>query len=112
MPRTCCAAAHGLAPARKTPAGRRGGSSGGAAAYSLVLRGTLFSRRGNPRGSTGSDPREMRGSHRGMQLQTFASLLKGYRLAAILTQEGLAERSGISARAISDLERGLYQAPH
>jgi len=47
-----------------------------------------------------------------MQLQTLASILKEYRLDAGLTQEGLAERSGISARAISDLERGLYQAPH
>ncbi len=34
-------------------------------------------------------------------------LLKRYRVAAGLTQEELAERSGVSARTISDLERGL-----
>src|SRR4051812_14366338 len=35
---------------------------------------------------------------------SFAALLKGYRLAAGLTQEGLAARAGISAHAVSDLE--------
>ena len=45
-------------------------------------------------------------------MQTFASLLRQFRLAASLTQEALAERSGISTRTVSDLERGLYQAPH
>jgi transcriptional regulator with XRE-family HTH domain len=34
-------------------------------------------------------------------------LLKRYRSAAGLTQEGLAERAGLSARGISDLERGV-----
>jgi class 3 adenylate cyclase len=29
-----------------------------------------------------------------------------------MTQEALAERAGLSARTVSDLERGLYQAPH
>ena len=38
-------------------------------------------------------------------------LLRRYRLAAGLTQEALAERAGLSARAISDLERGLRQTP-
>jgi non-specific serine/threonine protein kinase len=42
---------------------------------------------------------------------TFGTLLKRYRVAAGFTQEALAERAGISARAISDLERGLYKAP-
>jgi predicted ATPase/transcriptional regulator with XRE-family HTH domain len=37
--------------------------------------------------------------------------LKDYRLAAGLTQEALAERAGLSARAISDLERGVNRAP-
>ena len=41
----------------------------------------------------------------------FGALLKGYRVAAGLTQEELAERAGLSPRAISDLERGARQAP-
>ncbi|HEY3058766.1 MAG TPA: SIR2 family protein [Chloroflexota bacterium] len=47
-----------------------------------------------------------------MQLQSFAALLKDYRLVAGLTQEALADRAGVSARTVSDLERGLYLAPH
>ncbi len=43
---------------------------------------------------------------------SFARLLRYYRLAASLTQEELAERSRLSARAISDLERGLKAMPH
>ena len=42
----------------------------------------------------------------------FGELLRRYRLAASLTQEVLAERAGLSARAISDLERGVKQHPH
>ena len=42
---------------------------------------------------------------------SFAALLRSFRRAAGLSQEALAEQAGISARAISDLERGLYQAP-
>jgi predicted ATPase/DNA-binding XRE family transcriptional regulator len=42
----------------------------------------------------------------------FGALLRRHRLAAGLTQEGLAERAGVSARTVSDLERGLYRAPH
>jgi predicted ATPase/DNA-binding XRE family transcriptional regulator len=38
-------------------------------------------------------------------------MLKRYRLDAGLTHESLAERAGLSARAISDLERGVTQAP-
>jgi len=41
----------------------------------------------------------------------FDGLLRQYRVAAGLTQEALAERSGLSARAVSDLERGVYRAP-
>jgi len=41
----------------------------------------------------------------------FGALLKGYRVAAGLTQEELAERAALSPRAISDLERGARQAP-
>ncbi len=41
----------------------------------------------------------------------FSSLLKAYRQAAGLSQEGLAERAGLSVRAISDLERGINRTP-
>jgi predicted ATPase/transcriptional regulator with XRE-family HTH domain len=41
----------------------------------------------------------------------FADLLRRHRLAARLTQEALAERAGISTRAVSDLERGLHATP-
>jgi transcriptional regulator with XRE-family HTH domain len=41
----------------------------------------------------------------------FAALLKRTRLAAGLTQETLAERSGLSARAVSDLERDGERTP-
>jgi non-specific serine/threonine protein kinase len=42
----------------------------------------------------------------------FANLLKCQRVALHLTQEALAERAGLSARAISDLERGINHQPH
>ncbi len=42
---------------------------------------------------------------------SFGALLKEYRLAAGLTQEALAERAGLSTRAISDLERGVNRVP-
>lgn len=41
----------------------------------------------------------------------FGDLLKRYRRASGLTQEELAERAGLSVRGISDLERGLINAP-
>jgi len=48
-----------------------------------------------------------------MQKQgSFGALLKRYRLAAGLSQEGLAERARLSTRAISDLERGVHGVPH
>jgi DNA-binding XRE family transcriptional regulator len=37
--------------------------------------------------------------------------VKRERMAHGLTQEALAERAGLSARAISDLERGVNRAP-
>src|SRR6188768_2546191 len=45
------------------------------------------------------------------QGQPFGDLLKRYRLAAGLTHEALAERATLSARAISDLERGVSRRP-
>src|SRR5260221_12728927 len=41
----------------------------------------------------------------------FGDLLRHYRLAAGLTQAGLAERAGLSVRGINDLERGARQTP-
>ena len=43
--------------------------------------------------------------------RSFAQLLRRYRQVAGLTQEELAERAGVSWRAISDLERAVYRAP-
>ena len=40
-------------------------------------------------------------------ISQFAVLLRGYRLAAGLTQEALAERAGLSANGIQKLERGV-----
>lgn len=42
---------------------------------------------------------------------SFGDLLRHYRLAAGLTQEELAERANLSARGISDLERGARSSP-
>ncbi len=42
---------------------------------------------------------------------TFARMLRDLRIAAGLSQEGLAERSGLSVRGLSDLERGVRRAP-
>ena len=44
-------------------------------------------------------------------LPVFGDLLRRFRLAADLTQDALAERANISARAISDLERGVKKRP-
>ncbi|KOV81009.1 XRE family transcriptional regulator [Nocardia sp. NRRL S-836] len=41
----------------------------------------------------------------------FGVLLKGYRVRAELTQEQLSEGSGVSVRAISDMERGIAKNP-
>jgi tetratricopeptide (TPR) repeat protein/transcriptional regulator with XRE-family HTH domain len=42
----------------------------------------------------------------------FASLLRQLRIEARLTQEELAEAAGISARSVSDLERGVNRSAH
>jgi serine/threonine protein kinase/transcriptional regulator with XRE-family HTH domain len=44
-------------------------------------------------------------------LQTFGESLSSHRIALGLTQEELAERSGLSVRGISDLERGARTQP-
>jgi predicted ATPase/transcriptional regulator with XRE-family HTH domain len=41
----------------------------------------------------------------------FGDLLRRHRTAAALSQEELAERAGVSVRALSDLERGVHRAP-
>ena len=41
----------------------------------------------------------------------FGAVLRHHRILAGLTQEALAERAGLSARAISDLERSVTRAP-
>ena len=46
-----------------------------------------------------------------VEARTFGEVLKHERLAAGLTQEELAERASLSARAISDLERGVKHTP-
>ena len=43
--------------------------------------------------------------------RSFAARLKQARIAVAMTQETLASRSGVSVRAISDLERGVSGAP-
>src|ERR1041385_4405437 len=45
------------------------------------------------------------------EYRTFGGVLRAYRAAANLTQEELAERSDVSAQAISALERGVRRAP-
>ncbi len=42
---------------------------------------------------------------------TFGETLRTYRVAAVLSQEALAARAGLSLRAVSDLERGARRAP-
>src|SRR6476620_258254 len=43
---------------------------------------------------------------------TFAEALRRFRIAAALSQEALAAKAGLSARAISDLERGVKTRPY
>jgi transcriptional regulator with XRE-family HTH domain len=62
--------------------------------------------------------RECRQSHGGatrcsaMDVERFSDRLRSLRLDAGLTQKALANRSGLSVRGISDLERGLKHRPH
>ncbi|HYW88245.1 MAG TPA: helix-turn-helix domain-containing protein [Chloroflexota bacterium] len=48
----------------------------------------------------------------GAEPTRFGDLLRRHRTAAGLTQEGLAERAGLSVRGIQDLERGIRRTPH
>src|SRR5215217_3498173 len=65
-----------------------------------------------------SDPRVRKAMNREAPLtarsggKSFGQALRQARSAAALSQEQLAERAGLSARAISDLERGIHQTPH
>ncbi len=43
--------------------------------------------------------------------RTFGAIVRRYRTAAGLTQEGLAERSGVSPRSVSEIERGGESVP-
>ena len=43
--------------------------------------------------------------------ETFGSLLRSYRRIAGITQEELAERAGVSADTISNLERDIAHTP-
>lgn len=47
-----------------------------------------------------------------VQTPAFGHILKRFRTAAGLSQEALAEYAGLSARTVSDLERGLKHRPH
>jgi LuxR family maltose regulon positive regulatory protein len=52
------------------------------------------------------------GATRGETEASFGALLREYRVAAELSQEALAEKAHMSARGISDLERGVRRKPH
>src|SRR5205085_4055901 len=52
------------------------------------------------------------GKHTSVERMSFGDLLRRYRVAAGLSQEALAERARMSARAISDLERGVHRLPY
>jgi transcriptional regulator with XRE-family HTH domain len=52
-----------------------------------------------------------RGSETMPDQTSFSALLKRYRQAAGLSQEALAAKAGLSTRAVSDLERGIYHIP-
>ena len=53
----------------------------------------------------------MRGTKPTTADSRFGAVLRRYRVGASLSQEELAERSGLSVRGISDLERGARTSP-
>jgi DNA-binding beta-propeller fold protein YncE/transcriptional regulator with XRE-family HTH domain len=54
----------------------------------------------------------MAGEMASSEQPSFGDLLKRHRAGSGWTQDQLAERAGVSARAISDLERGVKRYPH
>ncbi len=67
---------------------------------------------GDPKHATPAQPaRQAPATPHDLRQPSFAELLRRHRTAAGLTQEELAERATLSARAISDLERGLKTRP-
>src|SRR5262245_42597577 len=48
----------------------------------------------------------------GAEPSSFGEVLRRVRFEAGLTQEDLAERAGLSARGVQDLERGLRRSPY
>ena len=71
-------------------------------------KGPLRGRRKGSGGTSGPRVGRSRGGHRRGR---FRSLLKQHRRDAWLTQEDLAERSGLSVRTIRGLERGEGHRP-
>jgi predicted ATPase/DNA-binding transcriptional regulator YiaG len=58
------------------------------------------------------DPEEMEAEVlAASRMDTFADVLKTFRLQAHLSQEALAERSGVSTRTVSDMECGAARSP-
>jgi transcriptional regulator with XRE-family HTH domain/tetratricopeptide (TPR) repeat protein len=74
---------------------------------SLVTHHTL----GAPAGGDHAETPAVSTIYRGVVGIGFGDEVRRVRLAARLTQERLAERSGVSVRAIADLERGLVRRP-
>ncbi len=63
-------------------------------------------------GGTGKQRRPWTGRAMGTdEVREFGGLLRRHRIAAALSQEELAARAGLSARGVSDLERGARTAP-
>lgn len=73
--------------------------------------GWLVKEQGGHRAATVDGYRNVSQVASGSALPPFAELLIRYRRAARLTQEELAAASGVSARTISDMERGRVRGP-
>src|SRR5215207_5063653 len=67
--------------------------------------------RGRPRSLTRAAKGDLAAAGQRVQ-HDLAGWLRHHRLQAGLSQEELAERAGVSVRAISDLERGARRLPH
>ena len=46
------------------------------------------------------------------EIASYGALLRQYRMSTGLSQEALAERAGLSTRAVNDLERGVKTRSH